>query len=616
MTEKRALDTLDLFNLKFLQSARFSPDGRQIVFCVSHVNTEAEKERATISILDLETQEQRALTTGRFMDISPTFAPDAKDIAFMSDRTGKFQVYLLPLNGGEPRQVTDLRQGALTGPVWSPDGSQIAFTAAQPFKDDQPPDLSKQVYRVDRAIYRFDALGYLDQVAKTVQILDIGTGEVRQLVIFDMDGGREQFAHPDHGISEAAWTPDGKRIVYIPRPMFGVPLGTKSDLWVLNPASGAHENRSAGLAEGVGGTLSYRAPTTVLSANRLLFDETAEHVIVKVQIRGAVELYTIQLQGEPAWSQLTGGDRALAALDRNGTALLFAEGAMDAPPELTIMNLESGKETRLTDLNSPFFDGIQRPEVEHLLFPGQDGVEVEGWFMKPPNSPGPLPTILYIHGGPHAAYGQAYVYDFHMLVGQGYGVLFINHRASTGYGDDFATAIQGGWGELDYGDLMAGVDEAVSRGLADPDRLGCCGTSGGGNLLCWIVGHTDRFKAAVPQNSVTNFVSFYGTSDIGIWFGAAQMGGHPHEVPETYARCSPITYAHNCTTPTLLVQSEHDWRCPAEQSEQFYSVLKANGCTVEMLRQPGGSHGASINGAINLRREHLLAMVEWFGRYV
>ena len=140
------------------------------------------------------------------------------------------------------------------------------------------------------------------------------------------------------------------------------------------------------------------------------------------------------------------------------------------------------------------------------------------------------------------------------------------------------------------------------------------GPRGGGNLSCWIIGQTDRFKAAIPQNPVANWRSFYGTSDIGIWFGVQQMGGHPHEIPETYERCSPITYAHNCTTPTLMVQSELDWRCPAEQSEQYYTVLKANGCVVEMLRQPGGSHGASIYGEINLRRAHTMPC--WIGSRV
>ena len=281
-----------------------------------------------------------------------------------------------------------------------------------------------------------------------------------------------------------------------------------------------------------------------------------------------------------------------------------------------LKRLELDEPQQLTTLNEAHLAGIDRPAWTHLLWKSIDHVEVEGWYLQPPAGEAPYPTILYIHGGPHAAYGCGFHFDFQMLAGAGYGVLFLNHRASTGYGDAFSTAIKGDWGNLDYQDLMSGVDHAIAQGLADADRLGVCGTSGGGNLSCWIIGQTDRFKAAIPQNPVTNWRSFYGTSDIGIYFGVEQMGGHPHEIPEVYEKCSPLTFAHRCVTPTLLVQSELDYRCPAEQSEQFYTVLKAVDCTVEMLRQPGGYHGASISGAVNLRRAHNDAMLEWFATYV
>ena len=236
--------------------------------------------------------------------------------------------------------------------------------------------------------------------------------------------------------------------------------------------------------------------------------------------------------------------------------------------------------------------------------------------MLPPEGKPPYPTVLHIHGGPHSIYGHSFHFDFLTLAGAGYAVLFVNHRGSTGYGDAFAVGAKGSWGDLDFKDLMAGVDYAVELGLADPDRLGCCGVSGGGNLSCWIVGQTDRFKAAVPENPVTNFVSLYGTSDIGLFFVAEEMGGKPHEIPEVYTRCSPITFAHNCKTPTLLIVCEHDHRCPPEQAEQFYSVLKASGCTVEMLRLPDSFHGGGTSGPLPARRAHAEALHAWMDRYV
>jgi len=163
---------------------------------------------------------------------------------------------------------------------------------------------------------------------------------------------------------------------------------------------------------------------------------------------------------------------------------------------------------------------------------------------------------------------------------------------------------------------MAGVDHLIALGTADPNRLGCCGVSGGGYLSTWIVGQTDRFKAAVPENPVTNWFSMYGTSDIGPQFTVWELGGKPHEARDVYYRCSPIFYAHNCKTPTLLIQAENDYRCPAGQSEEFYAVLKANGCIVEMLRNPASSHNDATYGSFAVRRAQNSALLEWMNKYV
>jgi dipeptidyl aminopeptidase/acylaminoacyl peptidase len=315
---------------------------------------------------------------------------------------------------------------------------------------------------------------------------------------------------------------------------------------------------------------------------------------------------------------LVDGPRSVFLVAVTDSQLVYGVSDAFTPPDLYLADLDGSNERRLTHLNEALLTELRRPTLEHLQFKGADGVDVEGWYLRPTadGAQAPYPTILKIHGGPHAGYGHIFSFDFHMLTGAGYGVLYINHRGSTGYGADFATKIIGDWGNHDYHDLMAGVDEAIARGLADPDRLGVSGLSGGGNLSCWIVGHTDRFKAAMPENPVTSWLSFYGVSDIGPWFAVRELGGHPHEIPEVYARCSPLTYAHQCRTPTLLVQADHDWRCPPEQSEQFYTALKVAGCTVEMLRLPLGGHASSIIGPLEMRLAHNDALLEWMGRYV
>jgi dipeptidyl aminopeptidase/acylaminoacyl peptidase len=324
----------------------------------------------------------------------------------------------------------------------------------------------------------------------------------------------------------------------------------------------------------------------------------------------------VALSGAEQYAPVISGERAALPIDLKESSLLFATSTLTSPWDLYVLDTGGKTEKQLTHLNADLLEEFNLPSVEHLLFTAVDGAPVEGWFLKPVEGTPPYPTILYIHGGPHSGWGNIFSFDFQMLCGAGYAVLAVNQRGSTGYGNEFASKIIGDWGNLDYKDLMSGVDCAVERGLADPDRLGVCGISGGGNLSCWIVGQTHRFKAAVPENPVTSWVSMYGNGDLSGWFAPVELGGKPHEIPDVYARCSPITYAHNCTTPTLLLQGECDYRCPVEQSEQFYTVLKANGCTVEMVRFPGSSHAGSIVGPIPVRKAQNEALLDWMNRYV
>ena len=396
----------------------------------------------------------------------------------------------------------------------------------------------------------------------------------------------------------------------------GTDIGTQAKLWTVSRDGGTPVCRSESLTCQANGGFqsdmsSFRAwqPRCVAAAD-------GASAYIQVQAGGVMGICDVALDGAESCRPILSGERACYLMDVRGDRLLFGVSTVNAPPDLFVAGRDGSGERRLTHLNDEFLAGLALPSLEHLLFPGTDGVQVEGWLLKPTMGEAPYPTILYIHGGPHTAFGNVFHFDFQMLAGAGFAVLFINHRASTGYGDAFATAIKGDWGNLDYGDLMAGVDAAIASGLVDPDRLGCCGLSGGGNLSSWIVGQTDRFKAAVPENPVTNWVSFYGVSDIGPVFAVEELGGRPHEIPEVYSRCSPVTYAHRCTTPTLMVQGESDFRCPPEQSEQFYTILKDNGCIVEMLRLPNSFHGGAIAGPPAIRRAQNEALLDWMKRYV
>ena len=288
------------------------------------------------------------------------------------------------------------------------------------------------------------------------------------------------------------------------------------------------------------------------------------------------------------------------------------------PGNLHLVDPDGKNERKLTAFNRDLLAEFALPAVERLTFAGSDGTPVEGWLMLPPSAKPPYPTILFNHGGPDMAWGNVFSLDFQMLAGAGYAVLLVNYRGSLGYGDAFMAAINGRMGELEFADLMAGVDHCIELGLVDPERLGVCGSSYGGYLTSWAVSHTDRFKAAVAENPITNWESWYSVADIfsSIALPWEGMGGPPHQAHDAYRRASPIHLAHRCTTPTLLIQAERDLRCPTEQSEQFYNVLQANDCTVEMLRLPNSSHGGSTSGALEIRRAQNEALLDWMNRYV
>jgi len=644
--QKHTIQPEDLFKLKFIQGAALSPDGKKVIYLVERVDAEEVKAYKSLWLLDIESGEERQFTSEKTGGGNPQWSPDGKQIAFIAAHENLPQVFVIPVDGGEAHPVTQVKQGVGGGPAWSPDGQQIAFTAGP--AQEEPPD-PKKPYRVTRNVYRFDGVGYLEGKVQDIYTIAVEGGDPKQLTKDDWNNSDPQWSpdgkeilytsgfapdsyNPDMvlnavdlegnvravtgdwgSVGKAAWLPDGNSIAFVGEP-HGLPIGSKHDLWVMPLSSGKPECRTMGLKIGVGGGLQPDMPVMLPPA--LGISEDGKYAYLSVQEGGTVRVYEISLEGKESYKAILGDDRSTSLLGKAGKRLLYSISSFNNPIDLYVSDLDGKNQKQLTHLNEEAIDDWKLPEVEHLLYPGVDGVQVEGWLMKPPEGEAPYPTVLYIHGGPHSAFGNTFSFDFHMLAGAGFAVLFVNHRASTGYGDEFSTAIKGDWGNLDYHDLMSGVDYAIEKGLVDGERLGVCGISGGGNLSSWIIGQTDRFKAAVPENPVTNWLSFYGVSDIGVWFAVEELGGHPHEIPEIYKKCSPVTYAHRCTTPTLFVQGESDFRCPAEQSEQFYTILKANGCITEMVRLPNSPHVGSIAGDPAVRKYQNEVLLDWMNRYV
>jgi dipeptidyl aminopeptidase/acylaminoacyl peptidase len=253
--------------------------------------------------------------------------------------------------------------------------------------------------------------------------------------------------------------------------------------------------------------------------------------------------------------------------------------------------------------------------VTHLEFASPDGLPLEGWYISRADRQGAQPTVMFIHGGPYHATGNAFRFDFHLLAANGYAVLCANFRGSTGYGDPFARAIMGDWGARAFPDHMAAVDAAIARGYADPRRLGVWGHSHGGFATAWIVGHTERFRAAIIEAGVSNFATMYYLSDAPHLF-VQDLGGRPDEIPDVYRSRSPLSYAARCRTPTLLIHGDDDLRCPMAEAEQFYRALHDHGCKTELVQIPGMNHMGDSTGPLPAREGQNEALLEWFERYL
>ena len=643
---RRLFEPADMFHFEYLPEAQLSPDGKTIVYVLLRTDEAKDSEFSNLWRMDVQSRQVTQLTNGDWMDNSPVWSPDGASVAFLSTREKKPQIFLLSLASSELRQLTSFPQGCAGALVWSPDGKRLAFSAK---KEDQPD--SAQPRRVTRSIYRFDAFGYLDSFAKQVHVLDLESSQTTQLthdewnhspVAFSPDGSELLYLasfNPDsiftsaniHAvdlngtsrlilsndwgiIQNSTWLKDG-RVAFAGVPA-GKIYGSKNDLLVINPDGSNIECRTASLPNIIEGRLHDDFPVSWgFGPARILPADDSSEAILCTQNGGEVNLIRVALRGAESIQTIASGKRFCIPFNRAGNSLLFGVATPFDPTQLSLLDLSTLEESQLTSVNKDLLDQLVMPEMRKIRFKSTDGTDVEGWIFLPQGE-APFPTVLHIHGGPHAAYGYSFFFDFLSLTSAGYAVLLVNYRGSTGYGDAFATGVHKDWGNLDHKDLMAGADRIIALGIADPDRLGCCGVSAGGFHSCWIAATTNRFKAAVPENPVTNWVSFYGTGDIGPVFAVREMGGKPYEVPENYRRCSPISYAHQCTTPTLLIVGEEDHRCPAEQAEQFYTTLKANGCVVEMIRMPNSAHDGSSCGPVATRRVHTEALVDWMNRYV
>ena len=501
----------------------------------------------------------------------------------------KRQIMVVDAEGGTPRQVTRLSFNA-GAPVWSEDGRVIFFTGDEREDDELDSENTGDIWAVD-------ARG----------------GTVRRLT---SNPGSE---------SAPAVSPDGGTLAFLSSPA----RGSQTDLMVAEIGSDGHfrgqpRNLTADW------DLSPGAPTWTAGGDAVLFAAGTEgdSHLFRVTPGSAGSPGSGRSPGAAGSAgasaapveQVTRGARRLSSFSFGNSGRFMAFTATDpvTPPELYVGAADGSTEQKATRFNDPWLSRVTLMPAEELTWTVADGTEVQGWVVRPVGfrEGGSYPMVLKIHGGPHSAYGNTFFPTFHVLSAAGFFVLYTNPRGSSGYGHDFQYATRGEWGIVDREDYLAGVDSALAAyPEIDPARLGVSGGSYGGFMTNWLTATTDRFHAAVTSRSITNWESWWGTSDAQ-GLTEYEFYGTPWEQRDLYRRLSPISYVENVTAPTLIIHSEQDYRTPIGDGEQWFMSLMKLGVPVELVRYPRSSHGLSRTGEPWLLVDRLERLRSWFEHFL
>jgi len=640
------LDKDTFFKMESISNPEIAPDGSQVVFGRGFVDIMKDQAASNLWVIDIKGERLRQLTEGTFRDSAPAWSPDGKRIAFLSNRSGSTQIHVMWADTRETLQLTHVERDP-SGLKWSPDGSRILFTMnlldetpILPVKLPQTPrgaQLAKGAVIVDRLSWGSDGTGPTFKSYNHVFVVDSTVGGVpRQITTgnYSHNGaewsadGRTIFVSgirkPDaeylRGDSEIyaidAATLDVKALTSRKGPD-GNPLASPDGKWIAytgyDDRNFTNTINNVYLMTPAGGGSRQWLSNLPSSATDITWAGDSSGIYYSMEERGEANHYFAPLEN-PA-KKVTNGTHMLTAVSiaKNGQAVAV-RSTPKQPGVLVTFPIAHPSETKtLVDVNADVLSGLTLSDAEEITYTAPDGLKVQGWLMKPVNfDPSKkYPLVLNIHGGPWSMYSVGWSWSFQNWAANGYGVLWVNPRGSTGYGQEFVNGIQFNYPGKDYDDLMSGVDAALAKGWVDKDNLFVCGGSGGGLLTAWIVGHTNRFRAAVAMRPVIDWHSFVGNTDGANWY--RQFQKYPWEDPMEYAVRSPLHYAANVTTPTMIMTGEADLRTPIPQTEEFYRALKLVRKTdTLMVRMPEEFHGWRRPSHQLLQQLYLMA---WFEKY-
>jgi acylaminoacyl-peptidase len=650
----RAMTPEDITRIRWISDPQISPDGTRVAFVVTTLSAEKDEYVSHIWVVDTAGGEPRRFTTGPRRDTAPRWSPDGRFLAFLSERDPKkrAQLYVMPADGGEPVCLTDLKRG-VSSPVWSPDGTRIAFLSKtggwEEPEDEEERKKSKPARVITVMKYKLNGEGFIhDRFSHLFVVLADGSAPPRQITdgefhdsaptwspdgrslafvsarhedrdydnaadvfIVSAEGGEPRRLTDTAGpVAQPAFSPDGTQIAFLGH-RYKNEAGRNMRVWTVPVTGGTPRCLTESLDRTCQPFFAGQGPEWSADGMYLTF---------AIEDRGDVPLYRVRADGAAPPEPIVTGNRQVTgfSLSRGGLLAFTATDPVN-PNEVFVCNADGGGERQLTDLNRAWKQEVALSRPERFTYE-RAGYTLDCWVMKPFGfSPGRrYPALLNIHGGPATQYGHTFFDEFQVYAGAGYVVIFTNPRGSQGYGEAFCRAVIRDWGGCDYEDVMAGLECALRHcDFIDPERLGVMGGSYGGFLTSWIVGHTDRFKAACSERALNTHYSMFGTSDIGHSFPEMYSGGAlPWEDLDWYIQHSPLTYAKHITTPLLIIHSEDDLRCPMEQAEQLFIHLKKMRKEVLFIRFPDENHELSRSGRPRHRLERFRYILDWFAKHL
>jgi dipeptidyl aminopeptidase/acylaminoacyl peptidase len=646
----------DYFAFHFLNDAHISPDGKQVAYVMTFVDQQRNRRSSAIWVVATDGRSApRRLTAETFNSTSPRWSPDGSRLAFLSNRAGeasaatggapaepaRAQIFILSMDGGEAQAISHLKNG-VTSFQWSPDGKRfVALTRTGPSDDIAPGARKSDVRHYRHISYKFNDTGWYDDKRSHLWIVEATAGKDQQITSGD-----------DWNDLDPQWSPDGTRIAFVSdRTGHEYDDSHNRDVWVIAATGGAltkisdhpfEDDMPRWSSDGkqilfAGQTTRrqfpklYTAPAAGGTASHLVTEDldlipTAIHwgpganeVRFETGFKGTEQIFRVDLNTRKP-SAVTSGERAVHGFDMNEKAgvMTYLANDFEHMDNLYAAALDGSGERQLTHANDKLWSGLALAKVERIPYKSTDGWDIDGFLVKPIGwEPGKkYPMILSIHGGPAGQYGVDWYHEFQVYAGKGYAVFFSNPRGSTGYGQKFERGIKDNWGGMDYQDIMAGVDAVLKQNpWIDRERLGVTGGSYGGYMTNWILGHTDRFKAAVTLRSVSNFISDDGTRD-GAYGHEDDFSGFLFDDFEQYWNASPLKYAKNVKTPTLVLHSDNDYRVPIEQGEQWFRALQHYGVTSEFVIFPRENHNLTRTGEPKHLVESLNWQLYWFDRFL